>query len=73
MLLQDQVALITGANRGIGVIINPGWVDTGISREFDAAGDPEWSTPEKIARAALCLAAQAPRDITGQCLGIFGS
>lgn len=53
--------------------LNPGWVDTDMSRGFDAAGDPEWSTPEEIAQAALFLAAQAPRDMTGQFLDIFGS
>lgn len=53
--------------------INPGWVDTDMSRAFNTAGDPEWSTPEEIAQAALFLAAQAPRDMTGQFLDVFGS
>ena len=53
--------------------LNPGWVDTDMSREFDAKGDPEWSTPEEIAQAALFLAAYAPRDMTGQFIDIFGS
>jgi len=53
--------------------LNPGWVDTDMSREFDAAGASEWSTPAEIAQAALFLAAQAPRDMTGQFLDIFGS
>ena len=53
--------------------LNPGWVDTEMSREFDPAGDPEWSTPEEIANAALYLATDAPRDMTGQFLDIFGS
>ncbi len=53
--------------------LNPGWVDTDMSREFDPAGDPEWSTPEEIANAALYLATDAPRDMTGQFLDIFGS
>ncbi len=53
--------------------LNPGWVDTDMSRAFDPQGDAEWSTPEEIAQAALFLAAQAPRDMTGQFLDIFGS
>ena len=53
--------------------INPGWVDTDMSRAFDAAGDPEWSTAQEIADAALYLAAKAPRDMTGQFIDIFGS
>ncbi len=53
--------------------LNPGWVDTDMARAFDPAGDPEWSTPEDIAQAALYLAARAPRDMTGQFIDIFGS
>ena len=53
--------------------INPGWVDTDMSRAFDPAGEPEWSTAEEIAGAALYLAAKAPRDMTGQFIDIFGS
>ncbi len=53
--------------------LNPGWVDTDMSRAADPAGDPEWSTPEEIAQAALYLATQAPRDMTGQFIDIFGS
>ena len=53
--------------------INPGWVDTDMSRDFDPRGDPEWSTPEEIAQAALFLATQAPRDMTGQFIDVFGS
>ena len=53
--------------------INPGWVDTDMSRAFAPEGDPEWSTPEEIAQAALFLATKAPRDMTGQFLDIFGS
>ena len=53
--------------------LNPGWVDTDMSRAFDPKGDPEWSTPEEIAQAALYLAARAPRDMTGQFIDIFGS
>jgi len=53
--------------------LNPGWVDTDMSRDFDPAGDPEWSTREEIANAALYLATDAPRDMTGQFIDIFGS
>ena len=53
--------------------INPGWVDTDMSRAFDPRGDPEWSTPEEIAQTALFLAGQAPRDMTGQFIDVFGS
>ncbi len=53
--------------------LNPGWVDTDMSREFDPNGDPEWSTPQEIAGAALYLATDAPRDMTGQFIDIFGS
>ena len=53
--------------------LNPGWVDTDMSRELDPAGDPEWSTPEEIAGAALYLATDAPRDMTGQFIDICGS
>ena len=53
--------------------LNPGWVDTDMSRKLDPVGDPEWSTPEEIANAALYLATDAPRDMTGQFIDIFGS
>ena len=53
--------------------INPGWVDTDMSRAFDPKGDPAWSTPEEIAQTALFLAAGAPRDMTGQFIDVFGS
>lgn len=53
--------------------LNPGWVDTEMSRAYQKGGDPSWSTPEEIAASALFLAAEAPRDMTGQFLDIFGS
>ena len=53
--------------------INPGWVDTDMSRALNPAGDPQWSTPEEIAQAALFLATKAPRDMTGQFIDVFGS
>lgn len=53
--------------------INPGWVDTQMSRDFQAEGDPDWSDPREIAACALFLAAEAPRDMTGQFLDVFGS
>ena len=53
--------------------INPGWVDTDMARAVEPEGDPEWSTPEEIAQVALFLAAQAPRDMTGQFIDVFGS
>ena len=53
--------------------INPGWVDTDMARAFDPKGDPEWSSPDDIAQIALFLAAQAPRDMTGQFIDVFGS
>lgn len=53
--------------------LNPGWVDTDMARAAVPEGDPEWSTPEEIAEAALYLATRAPRDMTGQFIDIFGS
>ena len=53
--------------------INPGWVDTDMSRASNPKGDPEWSTPEEIGEVALFLAARAPRDMTGQFIDAFGS
>jgi NAD(P)-dependent dehydrogenase (short-subunit alcohol dehydrogenase family) len=53
--------------------LNPGWVDTDMSRAFDASGNQDWSTAAEIAESALFLAARAPRDMTGQFLDIFGS
>lgn len=53
--------------------INPGWVDTDMSRALDPKGSPEWSTPEEIADAALFLATAAPRDMTGQFIDVFSS
>ncbi len=53
--------------------LNPGWVDTDMARAFAPHGDPEWSTPDEIAQAALFLATRAPRDMTGQFIDIFGS
>ena len=53
--------------------VNPGWVDTEMSRAYQAEGDPEWSTPLEIAEAILYLLTKSPRDMTGQFLDIFGS
>ena len=53
--------------------VNPGWVDTDMSRAYQAEGDNEWSTPQEIANSVLYLLAIAPRDMTGQFLDIFGS
>ena len=53
--------------------LNPGWVDTDMARELEPQAQPEWSTTKEIARAALFLAAQAPRDMTGQFINIFGT
>ena len=53
--------------------VNPGWVDTDMSRAYQPNGDTEWSTPDEIARAILYLLSEAPRDMTGQFLDIFGS
>jgi 3-oxoacyl-[acyl-carrier protein] reductase len=53
--------------------MNPGWVDSDMSRAFKPEGDSEWSTVEEIAAVALFLAAQSPRDMTGQFVDIFGS
>ena len=53
--------------------LNPGWVDTDMSRAFTPEGGTDWSTPSEIADAAFYLATSAPRDMTGQFLDIFGS
>ena len=53
--------------------VNPGWVDTEMSRAYKPEGDKEWSTPGEIARAIFYLLTAAPRDMTGQFLDIFGS
>ncbi len=53
--------------------LNPGWVDTDMARAVQAVSEPDWSTPDDIARAALYLAADAPADMTGQFIDIFGS
>lgn len=53
--------------------VNPGWVDTDMSRAYQPDGDEAWSTPDEIARAVLYLLTDAPRDMTGQFLDIFGS
>jgi 3-oxoacyl-[acyl-carrier protein] reductase len=52
--------------------MNPGWVDSDMTRLVKPEGDPEWSTVEEIAGVALFLVAQAPRDMTGQFVDIFG-
>jgi 3-oxoacyl-[acyl-carrier protein] reductase len=52
--------------------INPGWVDTYMARAAEPQGNPDWSTAEEIARTALFLAGQAPRDMTGQFIDVFG-
>jgi 3-oxoacyl-[acyl-carrier protein] reductase len=53
--------------------INPGWVDTDMARDLQPLGNPSWSSADDIARAALYLAADAPPDMTGQFMDIFGS
>ena len=52
--------------------INPGWVDTDMARASNPQGSPDWSTPDEIAKTALFLAADAPRDMTGQFIDVFG-
>ena len=52
--------------------MNPGWVDSDMTRLVKPEGDPEWSTVEEIAGVALFLVAQSPRDMTGQFVDIFG-
>ena len=53
--------------------MNPGWVDSDMTRIVKPDGDPEWSTVEEIADVALFLVTRAPRDMTGQFVDIFGS
>ncbi len=53
--------------------INPGYVDSDMTRMINPAGDPAWSTVEEIAEVALFLAGRAPRDMTGQFIDVFGS
>lgn len=53
--------------------INPGWVDTDMTRTIDPKGHPEWSSPDEISRVAMFLATQAPKDMTGQFVDVFGS
>lgn len=53
--------------------INIGGVDTDMSRAEIPEGNPDWSTPEEIARVALFLATKAPRDMTGQSLDVFAA
>jgi len=53
--------------------INPGWVDTDMTRPIKPEGDPDWSTPEEIADVSVFLAAKAPKDMTGQFVDVFGS
>ena len=40
--------------------LNPGWVDTDMSRALTPEGDTDWSTPSEIADAAFYLATSAP-------------
>ena len=51
--------------------MNPGWVDTDMARAYNPDGDPSWITAEEVARAALYLAAHAPRLMTGQFIDLF--
>lgn len=53
--------------------VNPGWVDTDMSRAYLPEGDEAWSTTDEIAKAIYYLLTDAPRDMTGQFLDIFGS
>ena len=45
--------------------INPGWVDTGMAREYNPSGDPGWIAPEE--------AAQAPASMTGKFINPLGN
>ena len=51
--------------------INPGWVDTDMSRDRLPYDTDAWSTPEQIAQAALFLVTTAPPDFTGQAIDVF--
>ena len=52
--------------------INPGAVDTDMTRDYEPAGDPQWTTPEEIAQTVLYLATRAPKGMTGQFIDAFG-
>ena len=53
--------------------INPDWVDTDMARVYNPDGDPDWLTREEVARAALYLAAHAPKLMTGQFIDLFSA
>ena len=52
--------------------INPGMVDTDMTRASNPSGDPKWTTPQEIAQTALFLATRAPKGMTGQFIDAFG-
>ena len=53
--------------------VNPGGVDTDMLRAHGREIRPDMTTPEELAQAVLFLAAQAPPDMTGQFIDVFGS
>jgi len=62
-------------------IIAPGWIETSFGREAPAAFQREvaaripmqrWGTPEDVAGAAIYLASDAARYVTGQTLMVNG-
>ena len=53
--------------------INPGGVDTDMSRTVRPEGDPGWMSSEQVAQAALYLAAQAPAAMTGQFIDLYSA
>ena len=82
MRLAGKVALVTGAQQGIGKAIAPGTTDTaqpryGMSEEELQAVGPQsplgrLAMPEDIADVAVFLASEEARHITGQTLHVNG-
>ena len=51
--------------------VNPGWVDTNMTRNEIPAGGSDWIKPEEIADAVGYLLTQTPYVMSGQFIDIF--
>ena len=52
-------------------VVNPGWVDTDMTRNEIPAGGSDWIKPEEIADAVGYLLTQTPYVMSGQFIDIF--
>ena len=68
----SKLVLVTGGGSGLGLEISKFFVETGASVVITGRGEEKLGEPEDIAAAALFLASDAAKFITGVNLPVHG-